>query len=97
MEYIVLLYYYIFLDVVPLAGTIILSNRVKKVKLENQKLLPVDTIEEATKRRSELMTKITERLSKKNDINSTKILTKKEIKSPKKIAKKSKKINQLNN
>lgn len=67
------------LDVVPLAGTIIMSNRVKKVKLENQKSLSADTIENATRQRSELMTKITQRLSQKFD-----------KKSPQKIKKKSK-------
>lgn len=59
-----------FLDVVPLAGTLIMCNRIKKEKLSNNNLLPVDTIEDATRRRSELMSKITKRLSKKYDIDA---------------------------
>jgi len=56
--------------VVPLAGTFIMCNRVKKDKLSNNTLLPVDTVEDATRRRSELMSKITKRLSNKYDINT---------------------------
>lgn len=67
-----------------------MSNRVKKVKLENQKLLPADTIEDANMRRSELMTKITQRLSKNHDINLQETLLKNEMKSPKKIKKRCK-------
>lgn len=80
------------LNVVPLAGTLIMSNRVKKEKLVNQNLLPVDTIEAATRRRSELMSKIIHRLSNKFDDGSVhKISIKEEFKmesvSPKKVKK----------
>ncbi|KAE9544246.1 hypothetical protein AGLY_001425 [Aphis glycines] len=84
------------LNVVPLAGTFIMCNRVKKNKLSNNTLLPVDTIEDATRRRSELMSKITKRLSNKYDINTidnkdikTKIKIEKET--PKKVKKQKKK------
>lgn len=56
---------------VPLAGTLIMSNRVKKEKLNTDNVLPVDTIEDATRRRSELMSKITNRLSNKYNIVTT--------------------------
>ncbi|VVC41866.1 Hypothetical protein CINCED_3A019261 [Cinara cedri] len=72
------------LNIVPLAGTIILSNRVKKIKLENQNSLPVDTIEDATRRRSELFTKITQRLSQKYDLSSTETQIENEKVTPKK-------------
>lgn len=78
---------------VPLSGTLIMSNRVKKENPTNQTLLPVDTIEDATKRRSDLMSRITKRLSNKYDIDSTqKTTVKKEFlhKSPKKVNQKSK-------
>jgi hypothetical protein len=78
-----------FLDVVPLAGTLIISNRVSKEKPAIQKLIPVDTIEDATRRRSELMSRITQRLSNKYDTQINKDI-KIEIQSPK-IVKKSKK------
>lgn len=52
-----------------MAGTLIMSNRVQKEKI-NQSVLPVDTIEDATRRRSKLMSKITQRLSNKFDDNS---------------------------
>lgn len=58
------------LNIVPLAGKIIITNRVKKEKPVNLVPLPVDTIEDATRRRSELMSKITQRLSNKHSINS---------------------------
>jgi len=83
--------------VVPLAGTLIMCNRIKKDKLSNNALLPVDTIEDATRRRSELMSKITKRLSNKYDIDTimnTEI--KQEIKiekeSPRKVKKNKKKL-----
>lgn len=84
------------LNVVPLAGTLIMSNRIKKNKLSNNGLLPVDTIEDATRRRSELMSKITQRLSNKNDINTiNNISVKQEFKiekeSPRKVKKNKKK------
>ncbi|CAH1726378.1 uncharacterized protein LOC114122750 [Aphis gossypii] len=85
------------LNVVPLAGTFIMCNRVKKEKLSNNTLLPVDTIEDATRRRSELMSKITKRLSNKYDINTidnedrkTEIKIEKET--PKKVKKHKKKL-----
>lgn len=79
-----------FLDVVPLAGTLIISNRIRKEKPVVQKLLPVDTIDDANRRRSELMSRITQRLSNKYDnlINNKDI--KIEVQSPKTV-KKSKK------
>lgn len=46
-----------------------MSNRVQKEK-GNQNVLPVDTIEDATRRRSKLMSKITQRLSNKFDDSS---------------------------
>lgn len=52
-----------------MAGTLIMSNRVSKEKIANQNSLPVDTIEDATRRRSELMSKVTERLSNKFDVS----------------------------
>lgn len=69
-----------------------MSNRVSKEKLVNQNSLPVDTIEDATRRRSELMSKITQRLSNKYDNNfdqdnSIKKEFKVEIESPKKVKK----------
>ncbi|XP_025425604.1 uncharacterized protein LOC112694373, partial [Sipha flava] len=76
------------LNVVPLAGTLIISNRVSKEKPAIQKLIPVDTIEDATRRRSELMSRITQRLSNKYDTQINKDI-KIEIQSPK-IVKKSK-------
>lgn len=83
---------------VPLTGTLIISNRVRKQKPESEKALPVDTIEDATRRRSELMSKITQRLSNKFDTIADNTI-KKEIKiekeSPIKV-KKSKK-HKLNN
>lgn len=54
-----------FLDVVPLAGTLIMSHQVKKVTPAKLNPLPIDTIEDASRRRSQLMSKITERLSNK--------------------------------
>lgn len=81
-----------FLDVIPLAGTLIMSNRVQKEKLVNQDLLPVDTIEDATKRRSMLMSKITQRLSNKFDDGfAHEISIKKEFKQGKVSLKKVKK------
>lgn len=79
-------------DVVPLTGSLIMSNRIRKEKLTNQKLLPVDTIEDATRRRSDLMSKIIRRLSNKYDMDTEPSSTlKKEIKiereSPKKVKK----------
>ncbi|XP_026819887.1 uncharacterized protein LOC113558563 [Rhopalosiphum maidis] len=87
------------LNVVPLAGTLIMCNRVKNDKLSNNTLLPVDTIEDATRRRSELMSKITKRLSNKFDFNSIdNNSVKQEIKiekeTPKKVKKKKKLINE---
>lgn len=82
-----------FLEVVPLSGTLIMSNGVKKENPANQTLLPVDTIEDATRRRSELMSRITKRLSNKIDVDSTpKTSIKKEFihKSPKKVKDKNK-------
>jgi len=86
--------------VVPLAGTLIMCNRIKKDKLSNNSLLPIDTIEDATRRRSELMSKITKRLSNKYDINAIidtgiKQEFKMENESPKKV-KKNKKKNLIN-
>ncbi|KAL4085020.1 hypothetical protein QTP88_027864 [Uroleucon formosanum] len=86
------------LNVVPLAGTLIMCNRIKKEKLSNNNLLPVDTIEDATRRRSELMSKITKRLSKKYDIDAiidtdVKQEFKMEKESPRKNKKKKKMIN----
>lgn len=86
-----------FLDVVPLAGTLIMCNRIKKDKLSNSSLLPVDTIEDATRRRSDLMTRITSRLSNKyenNTVNNTSLKQefKIEKESPKKVKKNSKKM-----
>ncbi|XP_015365038.1 PREDICTED: uncharacterized protein LOC107162589 [Diuraphis noxia] len=85
------------LNVVPLAGTLIMCNRIKKDKLSNNVLLPVDTIEDATRRRSELMSKITKRLSNKYDINSVmntdiKQEFKLEKESPRKVKKNKKKL-----
>lgn len=82
---------------VPLAGTLIMCNRVKNDKLSNNTLLPVDTIEDATRRRSELMSKITKRLSNKFDFNSIdNESVKQEIKiekeTPKKVKKNKKKL-----
>jgi len=87
----------LFSDVVPLAGTFIMCNRVKKDKLNNNTLLPIDTIEDATRRRSELMSKITKRLSNKYDINTIdngdiKTEIKIEIETPKKVKKHKKKL-----
>jgi len=81
-----------FLDVVQLTGKIIMTNQVKKAKSVNPISLPVDTIKDATRRRSELMSKITERLSNKYNIDSVHDTSiKKEIKiekeSPKKVKK----------
>lgn len=86
-----------FLDVVPLAGTLIMSNRIKKEKLSSNTLLPVDTIEDATRRRSELMSKITKRLSNKYDVNAlmntgVKQEFKMEKESPRKVKKNKKKL-----
>lgn len=58
------------LGIVPLAGKIIMTNRVKKEKPVNLVPLPVDTIEDAIRRRSQLMSKITQRLSNKHNIDS---------------------------
>lgn len=70
-----------------------MSNRVKKVKLDNQKLLPVDTIEDATRRRSQLMSKITQRLSNKYNIDTTDNTDVKiEKESPKKVKKNKRKL-----
>lgn len=81
---------------VPFTGSLVMSNRVHKEKSSNKTLLPIDTIDNATRRRSELMSKIIQRLANKdeniNTIHNTSI--KKEIKieneSPKKIKKSSK-------
>jgi hypothetical protein len=80
------------LNVVPLAGTLIISNRVQKEKITNHDLLPVDTIEDATKGRSQLMEKITQRLSNKyNNTTTLEHSLKKEFKmeaeSPNKVRK----------
>ncbi|XP_060874219.1 uncharacterized protein LOC132947965 [Metopolophium dirhodum] len=85
------------LNVVPLVGTLIMSNRIKKEKLSNSSLLPVDTIEDATRRRSELMSKITKRLSNKYDVNAlmntdVKQEFKMEKESPRKVKKNKKKL-----
>jgi len=69
-----------------------MSNRVPKEKLTNRNSLPIDTIEDATRRRSELMSKITQRLSNKYDKsfdqdNSLKKEFKVETESPKKVKK----------
>lgn len=73
-----------------------MSNRVSKEKVKNLDI-PIDTVEDATKRRSELMSRITQRLSNKydrEDVYETDI--KKEIKieieSPKKIKKNKHKV-----
>lgn len=87
-----------FLDVIPFTGSIIMSNRVHKEKSANKTLLPIDTIDNATRRRSELMSKIIQRLANRGDVNiNTKYncnTIKKEIKieneSPKKIKKSNK-------
>ncbi|XP_022166055.1 uncharacterized protein LOC111030711 [Myzus persicae] len=84
------------LNVVPLAGTLIMCNRIKKDKLSNNGLLPVDTIEDATRRRSELMSKITKRLSNKYETNAfmntdLKQEIKVEKESPRKVKKNKKK------
>ncbi|XP_025192949.1 uncharacterized protein LOC112592983 [Melanaphis sacchari] len=80
------------LNVVPLTGTFIMCNRIKKDKLSNNTLLPVDTIEDATRRRSELMAKITKRLSNKYDFNAIDNASiKQEIKTEKRTPKKTKK------
>lgn len=68
-----------------------MSNRVQKEKV-NQNVLPVDTIEDATRRRSNLMSKITQRLSNKFDDSSAhETSLKKEFKiekvTPKKVKK----------
>lgn len=81
---------------VPLAGTLIMCNRIKKDKLSNNGLLPVDTIEDATRRRSELMSKITKRLSNKYETNAfmntdLKQEIKVEKESPRKVKKNKKK------
>lgn len=55
-----------FLDVVPLTGTLLMSHQVKKIIPAKLDPLPVDTIEDASRRRSQLMSKITERLSNKS-------------------------------
>jgi len=73
-----------------------MSNRILKEKSEKKIVLPIDTIEDATRRRTELMSKILKRLSNKNDIkttlNFTSIKTEFQIQntSPKKIMKSSK-------
>jgi len=74
-----------------------MCNRIKKDKLSTNALLPVDTIEDATRRRSELMSKITKRLSNKYDINTTmntdiKQEFKVEKESPRKVKKNKKKL-----
>jgi len=80
--------------VVPLAGKLIITNRIKKEKPTNLELLPVDTIEDATRRRSELMSKINQRLSNKYNIDSVHdISIKKKIKVEKESPKKVKKSN----
>lgn len=75
----------------PLTGKLILSNRVKKERTASQSLLPIDTLEDAAKRRSQLMSKITQRLSNKYDAEDvhTKQNIKVEAESPKKVKKKS--------
>lgn len=75
----------------PLTGKLILSNRVKKERTASQSLLPIDTLEDAAKRRSQLMSKITKRLSNKYDTEDvhTKQNIKVEAESPKKVKKKS--------
>lgn len=82
---------------VPFTGSLVMSNRVHKEKSSNKTILPIDTIDNATRHRSELMSKIIQRLSNKGEninIIHNNISIKKEIKieneSPKKVKKSSK-------